>query len=157
MATIFEPDSMAATVPMAARTVPAMQPLRGASLFQTKTHVDSRGELTAFDISSNLGFALKRVFFIRVEHANTIRAEHACSAEQVLIVLTGAVTIDIENGRERCSVRLVQGRSALWLSSGVWLRLRNFSTGTVLLVAASANYADTLYFDRPQPELISAN
>jgi hypothetical protein len=157
MARTLESASMPAVVAMAPRGGAAMEPIRGASLFQTKTHVDSRGELTAFDISSNLGFALQRVFFIHVEHLHTIRAEHACSAEQVIIVLTGAVTIDIDNGHEQRIVRLSQGRSALWLSAGVWLRLREFLKGTVLSVAASACYADTVYFDRPQPDLISGN
>jgi dTDP-4-dehydrorhamnose 3,5-epimerase-like enzyme len=149
--------STPAMVHEAARGTACVEPLRGASLFQIKTHADSRGELTAFDRSSNLGFQLQRVFFIRVERANTIRAEHACSAEQVIIALTGGVTVDISNGYEQRTVRLIQGGRALWLSAGIWLRLREFSNGTVLSVAASVIYEDTVYFDRPQPDLISAD
>jgi WxcM-like, C-terminal len=148
---------MLATDHEAPRGTVAVESIRGAKLFQTKTHVDSRGELTALDINSNLGFELQRVFFIRVEKTNTIRAEHACSAEQVIIALTGGVTVDIANGHEQRSVRLVQGGRALWLSAGVWLRLREFLSGTVLSVAASVDYADTVYFDRPQPDLVSAD
>jgi dTDP-4-dehydrorhamnose 3,5-epimerase-like enzyme len=145
---------MPATVQEAAR---GGATIRGAKLFQMKTHVDSRGELTALDMHSNLGFALQRVFYIRVELPTTIRGEHACSADQVIVALTGGVTIDVANGQEQRSVRLVQGGCALWLSAGVWLRLRDFLSGTVLSVAASAIYAHTRYFDRPQPDLVSAD
>ena len=157
MARIVESASKPAMVHEIPRGTVCVEPLRGASLFETKMHADSRGELTAFDIGSNLGFELRRVFFIRVEHADAIRAEHACSAEQVIMVLSGAVTVDIANGHEQRTVRLVQGRQALWLSAGVWLRLREFSSGTVLSVAASSSYADTVYFDSPEPDLISAD
>jgi hypothetical protein len=155
--TKLQSASALAAVGAASRGKAAVLPIRGASLFQTATHVDSRGELTALDSGSNLGFALQRVFFIRVDHPSTIRAEHACSAEQVIMVLSGAVSVDIENGRERRTLRLVQGRRALWLSAGMWLRMRDFLTGTVLSVAASQTYADTVYFDTPQPDLISAD
>jgi WxcM-like, C-terminal len=157
MARTLEPASMPSTAHDAPRGTAFVESIRGAKLFHTKTHVDSRGELTAFDVNGNLGFALQRVFFIRVEHIDAIRAEHACSAGQVIIALTGGVTVDIANGYEQRSVRLVQGGRALWISAGVWLRLREFLSGTVLSVAASACYADTVYFDRPQPDLISAD
>ena len=157
MARLSESASMPATAHEAPRGTAAVESIRGVKLFQTKTHVDARGELTALDINSNLGFALRRVFFIRVEHVNTVRAEHACSAQQVIIALTGGVTVDVANGREQRSVRLVQGGRALWISAGVWLRLREFLSGTVLSVAASVSYADTVYFDGPQPDLVSAD
>jgi hypothetical protein len=155
--TKLQSASALAAVHAASRGKAAVLPIRGASLFETTIHVDSRGELTALDSDSNLGFALQRVFFIRVDLPNTIRAEHACSAEQVIIVLSGAVSVDIENGRERRTLRLVQGRRALWLSAGMWLRMRDFLSGTVLSVAASRTYADTVYFDAPQPDLISGD
>lgn len=153
----LQPASALATVHTASRGASVMVPIRGANLFQTTTHIDSRGELTAFEGDSNLGFALRRVFFIRVDLPNTIRAEHACSSAQVIMVLSGAVSVDLDNGRERRTLRLVQGRRVLWLSAGMWLRLRDFLSGTVLSVAASRTYADTVYFDAPQPDLISAD
>jgi hypothetical protein len=155
--TKLQSASALAALRAASRGTAAVLPIRGASLFQTITHVDSRGELTALDSGSNLGFSLQRVFFIRVDLPSTIRAEHACSAQQVIMVQSGAVSVDIENGRERRTLRLVQGRRALWLSAGMWLRMRDFLAGTVLSVAASQTYADTVYFDAPQPELISAD
>ena len=134
-----------------------IEPIRGARLFQTTTHLDSRGELTALDQDSNLGFELQRVFFIRVNATNVVRAEHSCSAKQMIVVLAGAVTIDLDSGHEQHTLRLAQGGRALWLSSGVWLRLRNFSGDTLLLVAASTIFADTIYYNSPQPDLISAD
>jgi dTDP-4-dehydrorhamnose 3,5-epimerase len=131
--------------------------IRGTLSFDVVCHCDARGELVAFDRDSNLGFVLQRVFFIRVDFEDAVRAEHACSAEQVLLVLSGAVTVDIDNGRDHCTLQLRGDDRALRVSAGVWLRLRNFRPGTVLSVAASRTYADTVYFDRAQPELIAAS
>jgi dTDP-4-dehydrorhamnose 3,5-epimerase len=114
-----------------------------------------RGDLLALEQGSNLEFALQRVYCIGVDSAAVIRAEHACSARQVIIAMTGAVIIDLDNGHERSTLRLIPSGSALSIQAGMWLRLRGFLKGTVLLVAASRTYADTAYYDKPQPHLIA--
>jgi hypothetical protein len=134
----------------------AVHLIRGASLFTAKTHRDARGELLALEQDSNLGFALQRVYCIRVDSSAAIRAEHACSAQQVIVALAGAVTIDLDNGNDRNTLRLMPGGSALRIQAGIWLRLRGFLKGTILLISASRTYADTAYYDKPQPELIAA-
>jgi dTDP-4-dehydrorhamnose 3,5-epimerase len=134
----------------------AVDLIRGAFLFKANAHRDARGELVAFEQGSNLEFALRRVYYINVGSSAVIRAEHACSAEQVIIALAGAVTVDMDNGIEKRSLSLFPGEKALCVRAGVWLRLRSFQTSTILLVAASRAFADTVYFDTPQPNLIEA-
>jgi hypothetical protein len=129
--------------------------IRGVTVFSVQAHQDERGELAVLEAGSNLEFTLKRAFYIKVESSHVTRAEHACSCKQVMIALIGGVTIDIDNGTEQQSVTLA-GDQAVCIQPGIWLRLRDFIPGTVILVAANQLYAETTYYDRPQTHLIHA-
>lgn len=128
--------------------------MRGIERLPLAGHADQRGVLHAFESGAPLPFELARIFTIQGCPAHAVRACHAVTAHQAIIALTGAATADIDNGGERLSLRLEHAAEALLLWPGVWLRLRLFSAGTVLLVASSQRFANVLYFDTPQPHLI---
>lgn len=72
------------------------------------------------------------------------------------MVLSGAVLVEVDNGRERARVRLASYDRALWVRAGVLIHLREFEQKTILLVCASELYGDTRHFDEPQPFLSMA-
>jgi hypothetical protein len=117
-------------------------------------HRDARGELGVIEIGQEFGIAIKRLFYIKVDDPGVVRAEHAVSATQVILPVTGAVTVDADNGSAKQSLTLNALESALLIRPGVWRRLRNFAPGTVLLVGASQSYADTEIYAEPVPALI---
>ncbi|MCE9630405.1 MAG: FdtA/QdtA family cupin domain-containing protein [Planctomycetia bacterium] len=127
--------------------------MRGVELIPLVGHVDQRGVLHAFESGSSLPFELARIFTLQGCPPDAVRACHAVTAHQAIVALTGGATADIDNGSERQTVRLEHAAEALLLWPGVWLRLRLFSAGTVLLVASSQRFADVHYFDTPQPHL----
>ncbi|MDR3711049.1 MAG: FdtA/QdtA family cupin domain-containing protein [Capsulimonadaceae bacterium] len=135
----------------AVRLTPCIQ---GVTLLPMKSHSDGRGELGILESGTDLGFDIKRVFYVKVDHAGVIRAEHANSASEVIVVLAGAVTIDLDNGRERQTLTLIDATKAVRIQAGVWLRLRDFSPCTLLLVVCSHAYADTITYGTPQPALL---
>ena len=128
--------------------------MRGIKLCTLETHRDARGELVAFEEGSNLAFAPQRFFYIRGGSPDVTRSGHATSAHEVIVILAGAVSVDLDNGDERQTIRLASADGALWIQPGVWVRLRAFAAGTLLLVAASRRYAETRNYDAPQPDLI---
>jgi len=119
-------------------------------------HADSRGSLVAFEGGWPVPFEIKNVFFILDCPPNAVRAEHAVSSDTALIAVRSAVTVDVDNGRERHSLRLDQPDRALVVRAGVWLRLREFDEHTVLAVLASQAYADRTYSDEPIPGLLDS-
>jgi hypothetical protein len=129
----------------------------GVELYPLHAHRNPSGELTALEEHCNLGFPLRRVFYIRADSADAVRSEHASSADEAIIALSGGVTIEVNNGRQNETVRLECGDRALWIQPGVWVRLRGFTPGTLLLVASSQLYADTRHFDTPQTHLITGH
>ena len=130
---------------------------RGAEMVTLSVNADERGELVAFEEGWNLGFPLRRFFCIRVRDGHATRAAHSCSCHELVIALTGAVTVDLDNGSERERVRLSAGDRALWIQPGVWRRFRDFLPDTVLVAAASEPYSATHNWDSPQPQLIPSD
>lgn len=126
-----------------------MHIIHGVKQITHRVHGDTRGDLVAFERSSSLPFPLERVFFMKVDERSGERGGHANSCHEYIVAVAGSVVIDVDNGRERASVRLTGHDQALWVGPGVLLRLRDFSRDTVLLVCASQSYAQTTHYPQP--------
>lgn len=129
--------------------------IRGAASLIRRTFEDRRGLLHAFEAFDNLPFIPQRVFLIEAERGMDPRGGHANSCAEVIIVLRGGVTVELDNGSETESVRLVNEAEPLWISAGVVIRLTEFAAGSLLLVCASERYAQTRHFMTPQAHLIA--
>jgi WxcM-like protein len=127
--------------------------VRGVRLVHLDRISDSRGSLLPF---GRTPFDAKNVFFIRDCPQDAIRAEHATSCEEVIVALNSTVTVDLDNGAEQESVRLGDPEKALVVGPGVWLRLREFTEETALVVLSSEAHQDVERFDRPNPALLDA-
>ena len=133
-----------------------MRLIAGASVIPLEVHVDGRGQLVALDGIDDVPFPLRRVFCISVAHYGVSRGGHANSCDELIIAINGAVTVDLDNGHERCSTRLVRSNRGIWVQPGLMIDLRRFEPQTTLLVCASASYRETRHYDRPQPHLFMA-
>jgi dTDP-4-dehydrorhamnose 3,5-epimerase-like enzyme len=141
----------------AVREITTMGLIRGVELIHCRVHGDSRGELAAFEKSENIPFALERVFFIRISDMAVVRGGHANSCDELIVPMSGSVLVETDNGAEQSRLRLRRYDQALWIRAGIVIHLREFEPDTLLLVCASARYADTRHFLRPQPHLMMAN
>ncbi|NTW52509.1 MAG: WxcM-like domain-containing protein [Chlorobiaceae bacterium] len=125
--------------------------IEGVELLANVAHEDSRGSLVALEEHSGIPFEPRRIFYITVTDSSSIRAGHAGTSEQLMIALTGGVSVELDNGAEQSCIRLADKLESLWVRPGIWLRLKDFSSGTVLLVISSLTYAETKHFMKPQP------
>ena len=123
--------------------------IEGVERQRLNVFFDTRVELGVLENGTNLDFGIKRVFYIKVDNVDAIRAGHACSAAETIVAIAGSVTVDVDNGRESASEVVTAGVFNLYIKGGVWRRLRAFAPGTVLMVAASQLYAETVYSDAP--------
>jgi hypothetical protein len=128
--------------------------MKGVTLHTLPTHGDARGSLHAFERGGPLCFQPDRIFIISECPTDAVRACHAVSGHQALMLLNGRVDIDLDNGAEQSTLKLSGPHQLLVLQPGVWLRLRDFSPGAILMVASSKRYAEVRYFDSPQPDLM---
>jgi len=100
---------------------------------------DARGSLRVVE-DIDVGFPIRRVFFMygkpgmkRGEHAH-----HRC--HEVVVPVSGAVTIWTDDGHERRAFRLESPAQGLHLPPNVWRVLEDFTDNTVCVVLASMNY-----------------
>lgn len=128
--------------------------MRGVERHNLSGHADHRGMLHVLEQDGPLPFAIARVFWIQGCPPGASRASHAVTAQQALVAIAGTVTVDLDNGNERLQTRLAAAADLLVVQAGVWVRLHDFSTDAVVMVASSQRFADVRYFDAPQPSLI---
>jgi hypothetical protein len=127
----------------------------GVECFSGLGHDDARGRLTVFEYGSNLPFPLRRVYLLSDSNASTVRGAHSVSCDRVVQVIVGAVSIDLDNGTQKASLRLGDPRAMLRITPGIWMRLRQFAPNTVVVVCASELYKDTQTFGLPRPGISS--
>ncbi len=103
------------------------------------SHPDDRGVLTAIEGGIDLPFALKRVYFIHDIHAE--RGGHAHrDTHQVVIATAGRCRIRICDARQERSFVLDDIRRGLYISPMLFIRMSEFTPGTVLASLASTHY-----------------
>lgn len=109
------------------------------------THTDTRGSLSVAE-AGTMPFDIRRVYWLHSLTDGTRRGAHATfGSEQVIVPVHGGFTISLDDGTSTESLRLDDPGRGLWLGSGVWRDLSDFTTGTVVLVMSSTLYADTGY------------
>ena len=128
-----------------------MQIIEGVELMTHIVHMDKRGSLIAIEEPDGLPFTPRRIFYITVSDPSSERAGHAGTSEELIVIMAGSVTVELDNGIRQADLRLADNQKTLWIRPGVWLRLKAFSPGTIVLVVSSLTYAETRHFNRPQP------
>ena len=77
--------------------------IEGVERRRLNVFFDARGELGVLENGADLDFDIKRVFYIKVDDVDAVRAGHACSAAESIVAIAGSVTVDVDNGRESAS------------------------------------------------------
>jgi hypothetical protein len=127
----------------------------GVRSLSVPAHDDARGRLYAIEQSAPLPFMPVRMFMICDVPAEQVRARHAVSCHEFLWMLRGSCTATVDDGIKTATVPLKAEGPGLLVAAGVWMELRAFSNDAALSVFASKTYAETRYFDAPQPALIA--
>lgn len=117
-----------------------------AHLLNLKTNSDHRGSLIA--IESEVGFNIKRIYYIYDVPHDSIRAGHGhIKNKQALIAIKGSLDIELH---DKAVFTLKRPDQCLMLEPCDWHRLLNFSEDCILLVLASELYDKNDYIDNPK-------
>lgn len=111
-----------------------------------KKHCDSRGQLVAIEDENDLGFPIKRVYYIYGASHEVRRGFHAHKElQQYLICMSGECKILLDDGHEKEVVLLNDPSVGLYIGPSMWREMFDFSPGTVLVVLASMHYSEMDY------------
>ncbi len=107
---------------------------------------DVRGNLSYIEGPSLVPFDIQRIYFLYDVPGGADRGAHAHKAlHQLVIALSGAFDIVLDDGKDRKSIRLDRAYKSLYICPMIWRTLNNFSSGAVCLVLASERYDETDY------------
>jgi hypothetical protein len=107
----------------------------------------SSGSITVVDNCDNsLPFNVKRVFYLYDIPAGESRGAHAHKeCHQLLIALTGAFEVLLDDGKNKRTVAINQPFLGLHIPPGIWASEQNFSSASICLVLTSHEYEEKDY------------
>ena len=106
-----------------------------------KEITDNRGDLIALENPSQLEFPLNRIYYIYNVDEGIERGKHShYDLEQMLICVSGCVTIITKTPYEEQQYILNSPNEGLYIGPMIWREMHHFSDDAVLLVLASRKY-----------------
>jgi dTDP-4-dehydrorhamnose 3,5-epimerase-like enzyme len=105
-----------------------------------------QGNLTFIEGSKHVPFDIARVYYLYDVPGGATRGGHAHrQLEQLVIAISGSLEIVLDDGTRRRGVRLNRSYVGLYLPPMTWRELVDFSSGSVCMVLASADYDESDY------------
>ena len=107
---------------------------------------DPRGNLTFIEEENHIPFKIKRTYWIYDVPGGQIRGGHAFKEQQELIVaLSGSFDVVIDDGKQKQTFSLNRSYYGLYIPSGLWREMNNFSTNSLAMVLSSTEFTEEDY------------
>lgn len=107
---------------------------------------DPRGNLSFIEEFKHIPFKIERTYWIYDVPGGQVRGGHAFKKQQELIVaLSGSFDVVVDDGKEKQTFSLNRSYYGLFLPSGLWRQMQNFSTNSLALVLSSTHYEEKDY------------
>lgn len=108
--------------------------------------LDNRGNLSFIEQNNQVPFNVKRTYWIYDVPGGESRWGRAFKeCKEFIVSLSGSFDVILDDGNEKCSFTLNRSYYGLFIPSGVWRVINNFSTNAVALVLASTYFDETDY------------
>jgi dTDP-4-dehydrorhamnose 3,5-epimerase-like enzyme len=102
---------------------------------------DVRGNLSFIQEFAHVPFKIERVYWIYDVPGGQYRGGHAFKQQNELIVaLSGSFDVIIDDGIQEQRYSLNRSYYGLYLPSGLWRKMENFSTNSLALVLSSTHF-----------------
>lgn len=117
-----------------------------ARLIELPKIVDTRGNLTVAEQMRHVPFDIARVYWTYDIPGGGRRGGHAHrTCQEVVIAVGGSFDVEVFDGQERQTFHLNHPYQGLYIGTGVWRTLEDFSSGAVCLVLASELFDEAEY------------
>ncbi|AAN48853.1 FdtA/QdtA family cupin domain-containing protein [Leptospira interrogans] len=112
-----------------------------------KIRDDRDGNLIILESLKDIPFEIKRVYYINnLENSVSVRGQHAHKEiEQAIFCVSGSFTLRLDDGKTKQEILMNKDNVGVLLGKMLWHAMENFSSGCILLVAASDYYREDDY------------
>jgi len=105
-----------------------------------------QGNITPLNGNTDWPFDIKRVYYLYDVPSGESRGGHAHKTlNQLIIAASGSFNVVINDGIKSVTVTLNSPSLGLHLVPGMWRELKDFSSGAICLVMASAHFDESDY------------
>jgi len=118
-----------------------MTTLEDVKEFNLKSFIEPDGKLTPIELDRDIPFEVKRMFYVYDVHDQNDRGKHSHhKTKQILIAVSGEVTVVCDDGKKRRNYVLNEPSRALYIPEMIWDEQVYHSESSVLLVLSNTNY-----------------
>jgi hypothetical protein len=104
-------------------------------------HSDRKGNITVVENGKTVPFDVKRTYYLYDIPGGESRGAHAHKElSQLIIAASGSFNVTLDDGNVKRTFMLNRPYQGLYVKSGIWRDLSEFSSGSVCLVLASEVY-----------------
>lgn len=134
-----------------------MSTLQHCKILSVPKIEDPRGNLSVIE-NDVIPFEMKRVYYLYDVPSGAERGGHSHKEQQeFLVALSGSFDVILHDSQHEKVVSLNKPFEGLLITNGIWRELKNFSSGAVCLVIASAVFEEEDYIRVFQDFLKSKN
>ncbi|MCK5606212.1 WxcM-like domain-containing protein [Candidatus Pacearchaeota archaeon] len=121
-------------------------PLSKCKVIDLPKIADQRGNLSFIEGSRHVPFEIKRIYYLYDVPSGETRGGHAHkNLQQFMIAMNGSFDVILDDGFNKKKFHMNRAYYGLYIPSGVWRELDNFSSESVCLVLASDYYDEEDY------------
>ncbi len=118
-----------------------MTTLKDVKEFNLKSFIEPDGKLTPIELDRDIPFDVKRMFYVYDVHDQNDRGKHSHhKTKQILIAVSGRVTVACDDGKTKRNYVLDEPSRALYIPEMIWDEQAYLTEDTVLLVLSNMKY-----------------
>jgi len=107
---------------------------------------DSRGNLSFLESNKHIPFEILRAYWIYDVPGGYERGGHAFKGqEEFIVALSGSFDVLVDDGNIKQVFTLNRSYYGLFIPSGIWREMNNFSTNSLALVLSSTMFSEGNY------------
>ncbi len=116
------------------------------TIIELDKHHHEKGNITVVENSTTIPFEVKRSYYLYDVPGGESRGGHAHrELSQLIVAASGSFSVTLDDGKVKRTFLLNRPYQGLYVVSGIWRTLDDFSSGSVCLVLASHIYDEGDY------------
>lgn len=118
-----------------------MTTISDVKIVELPKFLDARGNLSFAEQNNHIPFEIRRTYWIYDVPGGEARGGHAFKENQEFIVaLSGAFDVVVDDGQNKITYTLNRSYYGLYVPSGLWREINNFSTNSLALEFGSEHF-----------------
>lgn len=123
-----------------------MNTIENCKIIELPKIQDPRGNLSFIEEEVHFPFNIKRAYWIYDVPGGQVRGGHAFKKQHEMIVaLSGSLDVVVDDGFNKKVYQLNRSYYGIYIPSGIWRQMENFSTNSLAFVLSSTEYLEDDY------------